>query len=34
VCPILQADEELKQARLYITNLVQAVLKDACFMPE
>lgn len=29
-CPILQAGEETKQARLYITNLVQMVLKDAC----
>lgn len=29
-CPILQAEEETKQARLFITNLVQLVLKDAC----
>jgi len=29
-CPILQAEENTKQARLYITNLVQLVLKDAC----
>lgn len=29
-CPILQAEEETKQARLYVTNLVQMVLKDAC----
>lgn len=29
-CPILHAEEGTKQARLYITNLVQMVLKDAC----
>jgi len=29
-CPILQAEKVTKQARLYITNLVQIVLKDAC----
>lgn len=29
-CPILQAKEGTKQARLYITNLVQMILKDAC----
>ena len=29
-CPILQAEENTKQTRLYITNLVQLVLKDAC----
>lgn len=29
-CPILQAAEGTKQARLYVTNLVQTVLKDAC----
>lgn len=29
-CPILQAEEETKKARLFITNLVQLVLKDAC----
>ncbi len=29
-CPILHAPEETKQARLYIVNLVQLVLKDAC----
>lgn len=29
-CPILQAEEETKQARLNVTNLVQMVLKDAC----
>lgn len=29
-CPILQAAEGTKQARLYVTNLVQMVLKDAC----
>lgn len=29
-CPILQAEEETKQARLYVTILVQMVLKDAC----
>lgn len=29
-CPILQAEKAAKQARLFITNLVQLVLKDAC----
>ena len=29
-CPILQAEQGTKQARLYVTNLVQMVLKDAC----
>lgn len=29
-CPILHAPEATKQARLYIVNLVQLVLKDAC----
>lgn len=29
-CPILQAGEETKKARLFVTNLVQVVLKDAC----
>ena len=29
-CPILHAPEVTKQARLYIVNLVQLVLKDAC----
>lgn len=29
-CPILQADEEVRKARLYLTNQVQMVLKDAC----
>ena len=29
-CPILQAEEDIKQARLCITNLVMLVLKDAC----
>lgn len=29
-CPILQEEEDTKQARLYVTNLVQMVLKDAC----
>lgn len=29
-CPILQAAESTKQARLAITDLVQLVLKDAC----
>ena len=29
-CPILQAEEKTKQARLSVTNFVQQVLKDAC----
>ena len=29
-CPILQAKEKTKQARLSVTNFVQQVLKDAC----
>lgn len=29
-CPILQAADDTKKARLYVTNLVQLVLKDAC----
>lgn len=29
-CPILQAEKATKQARLFVTNLVQLVLKDAC----
>ena len=29
-CPILLADEETKKARLYITDLVQMIIKDAC----
>lgn len=29
-CPILQSAEGTKQARLYVTNLVQQVLRDAC----
>ncbi len=29
-CPILQADEATKQARLAVTDAVQTVLKDAC----
>ncbi len=29
-CPILRADEETKQARLLLVNVVQKVLKDAC----
>lgn len=29
-CPILQASEKEKIARLYLTNLVQKVLRDAC----
>lgn len=29
-CPILHAPEAIRQARLYIVNLVQLVLKDAC----
>ncbi len=29
-CPILQTEEGTKRARLYVTNLVQMVLKDAC----
>ena len=29
-CPILQANEEEKRARLYLVNLAQLVLKDAC----
>ncbi len=29
-CPILQADEDTKQTRLFLTNLVQLVLKDSC----
>lgn len=29
-CPILQAAEDTKKARLYVVNLVQLVIKDAC----
>lgn len=29
-CPILRAEEGTKQARLYLTDFVQSVLKDAC----
>lgn len=29
-CPVLQATEKEKMARLYLTNLVQKVLRDAC----
>ena len=29
-CPILQADVDTKMARLYVVNLVQLVIKDAC----
>ncbi len=29
-CPILQAEEECKKARLYMVNAVQAVIADAC----
>ena len=29
-CPILQAEEATKRARLFLTHLVQLVLKDAC----
>lgn len=29
-CPILQAAEDTKKARLYVVNLVQLIIKDAC----
>ncbi len=29
-CPILQAEADTKTARLYVVNLVQLVIKDAC----